>query len=441
VFEFLDSSKNLQNGVSQVNLHKETIHLIVVAAIFALPIVLYRPLRRFVPPVVLFIIVGLLFGKTVFGKLFPEFYQVFSVSGVPEAVTAIGQWAVSIFVFMVGLHLCFKEFRDSKNMVALMATSLTSLVVPFLTGFALGWWFGQYTELLGPQATRFTYGFSSGILLSVTALPVLAMITERMGYANERVGKIAILIATFKDGALWAMLAVLMALASLATAGSAGLYSMVGLTILYGLFMFYPVRYALRFVDERGWLHDNAELVALAVVVMAVSAAVTDYLGLHTLLGMVIAGMVFPDRLKHRLLANIGKAVEDWLMPFFFVSAGLVTEVPLQANGLFWGLAISSTVITIIANLFPTAWMARVTGLLSPMESYKLGAFTSAKGLMELVVLKALLTAGLISVTTFGALTVMAVLSTAATMPLVLLCKKLMHRRDSASSPTSLETA
>lgn len=421
-------------------LHKETIFLAVVAVTFALPILLYRPLRRFTPPVVLFIFVGLLFGKTVFGKLFPAAYEAFTAAGAPAAVSAIGQWAVFIFVFMVGLHLSFKEFQGGKNMAALMATSLTSLLVPFATGFAFGWYFGQYSELLGANATRFTYAFATGILLSVTALPVLAMILGRMGYTNERVGKVAILIATFKDGALWAMLAILMTLISLKDGGTEQLYTMLGLTAVYGLFMFYPVRYALQQINERGWIHDDVELVALAAVTMAVSAAATDYLGLHSLLGMVIAGMVFPEHLKHRLLKDLGKTVEEWLMPFFFVSAGLVTEVPLQADWLFWSLALGSTVVTVLANLFPTAWMAKATGLLGPMDAYKLGSFTSAKGLMELVVLKALFTAGLISVATFGALTVMAVLSTAATMPLVLICKKCLHHRQVMSVTPELRT-
>jgi len=418
-----------------VVLHKETIFLAVVAITFALPILLYRPLRRFTPPVVLFIFVGLLFGKTVFGKIFPDAYEIFTASGAPVAVSAIGQWAVFIFVFMVGLHLSFREFQGGKNMTALCLTSLVSLLVPFIAGFAFGWYFGQYPELLGFNATRFTYAFASGILLSVTALPVLAMILGKMGYTNERVGKVAIMIATFKDGALWAMLAVLMTLITLKDGGSDQLFTMLGLTALYGFFMFYPVRYVLLLVYKRDLIHDDVELVALSAVTMAVSAAATDYLGLHSLLGMVIAGMVFPEKFKHRLLKDLGKTVENWLMPFFFVSAGLVTEVPLQADALFWSLALGATLVTIITNLFPTAWTAKATGLLSPMDAYKLGSFTSAKGLMELVVLKALLIAGLISVSTFGALTIMAVLSTAATMPLVLISKKLLHRHETMQEP------
>ncbi len=103
------------------------------------------------------------------------------------------------------------------------------------------------------------------------------------------------------------------------------------------------------------------------------------------------------------------------LAAFLFALTGLRTVIePASASFL---MAFLGTLAASLGKLGGTALLARATGEPWP-AALALGALMQTKGLMEVVVLTVLLDAGIIGPAAFSALVLMALVSTAATMPL-----------------------
>jgi Kef-type K+ transport system membrane component KefB len=428
------SKENIQMGHSA-----ETGFLVVCLIALFLPPFIHTFVRKYVPLVVVQIAVGIAIGPTILMHVWPDAYAFIADPKVLTTVKGIGFLAVLPFAFQIGTHLDLHQLcKETKGGTAvkasqLWAVSLTSLVVPLVVAFPVGLYFGSFTELLGPNGSSIAFASVYAMALAVTALPVLAKILNEMGYTTTTEGRIALVCAVFNDGALWVLLALFMGLVTAQSEGMSGLYTLLAWTGLYGVVMLYVVR---PFLQRLKPSNEESGLTVPIVLCLA-SALATHLIGLHALLGAVVAGAIVPEHLKKTIERHLGKYNEYILLPLFFISTGLQTDIPLQWDPLFWSLAIVSTVVTVVTKVYPTAYVAKKVGLLECPQCFKLGAFMAPKGLMEIVFLTIVRDMGMISQATFGALVVMAILTTAKTMPLVLFFRRNMPHR---STDVQLDT-
>jgi Kef-type K+ transport system membrane component KefB len=108
--------------------------------------------------------------------------------------------------------------------------------------------------------------------------------------------------------------------------------------------------------------------------------------------------------------------VNVFFLPIFFTYTGLRTSIGSLSSAADWGWC-AATVVLATAGKFGGAYLAaRITGR-SHAESTSLGFMMNTRGLMELVVLNVGLDLGVISPRMFTILVIMAVLSTAITIP------------------------
>ncbi|TGY99663.1 cation:proton antiporter, partial [Streptomyces rhizosphaericola] len=165
----------------------------------------------------------------------------------------------------------------------------------------------------------------------------------------------------------------------------------------------------------------------LALLLLAFSLAwVTDLMGVHSIFGAFLAGMLVPHRPGTALTAvqtRLDSVNRRLLLPLFFVSVGMtvdLTEVTGHAGLLLAGTV--AVVTAVVGKLAGTAVTARTAGLPWRM-SLGLGVLLNARGVTEIVVLRAGLDAGLINQNAFTVLVVMAVLTTVMTGPALHLLK------------------
>ena len=123
-----------------------------------------------------------------------------------------------------------------------------------------------------------------------------------------------------------------------------------------------------------------------------------------------------PDVLRKAISDRLQIVVAAVLMPFFFMSVGLKTEINL-GSPTFLELFIVTTVLAVIGKMGGTAAVARFVGE-SWRTALSLGALVQTKGLMEVIVLTILLDREIISTGMFSALLMMALVSTALAMPM-----------------------
>jgi Kef-type K+ transport system membrane component KefB len=178
---------------------------------------------------------------------------------------------------------------------------------------------------------------------------------------------------------------------------------------------------------------------ALAVVLLAllVSSLATELIGIHAIFGAFLMGAVLPadSRLARELTRRIEDVVVVLLLPIFFAYTGTRVRIGLLQSPAEW-LLCGLIVATACAGKFGgSAVAARLTGL-GWRDSAALGILMNTRGLVELIVLNIGLDLGVLSPTLFTMLVVMAVVTTAATSPVLAAILSWRTGRQSAPEPT-----
>jgi Kef-type K+ transport system membrane component KefB len=415
------------------------IFLVQALVVIALPVALLRfsGLKGLVPLVVIQIVVGIALGPSLFGRLAPEYYQLFFNHAALSSLSGIGSIAVLVFGLITGLHLGPDIFRANGR--AFSAVDAANVTVPTGLGCLAGYWIlARHPEELLSGISPAEFAVAVGICTGMTALPVLGAILREMDLLGHRIGHLALGIAGINDTVLWILLGVLLtAVAGQATGGAGVLVSLLFVPV-YLVFMMRVVRPLLgsmviarmrdKVVTERA--------LALVGAVTIASALTTEAMGLHYIIGAFVTGAVLPVNLRKPILDRLQVMTVALLMPFFFTLTGLRTLI-LPSSSAFLEVFIVATAVAVVGIIGGTAVAARLVGEPWPL-ALGLGALLQTKGLMELIVLTVLLDAGIISANVFAALILMAVVSTALAMPLARLLLAHENRRQRSGKPSAL---
>ena len=393
--------------------------------IVALPVALLRVsgLKGVVPLAVVQITLGIILGPSVFGRIMPDTYQILVNPMSLMALSGIGSIAVLIFGLITGLHFETQTFDSQAR--AFSTVALARIVIPTALGVLAGFWIlARHPEELMPGVDATAFAAAVGICVGMTALPVLGAILREMNLLDSRIGQFAIGIAGTTDAVLWILLSIVLT----AQAGGGGNLALLALPV-YLLVMIKAVRPALaRMVTAR--MHDGVvDERALTVVggLAIASAFATEAMGLHYVVGAFMAGAIVPRHLCKPLLDRLQALTGVLLMPFFFALTGMRTAIDPSAPAFLEVFSIA-TLVAGVGIMGGTAVVARCVGETWPF-ALALGALSQAKGLMEVIVLTVLLDARIISNNIFAALVLMAIVSTALTMPLARLMLALDSRR------------
>ena len=397
------------------------IFLIQAFVIVAVPVVLLRisGLKGLLPLVVVQILVGIVLGPSILGRLDPGHFQIFASQETLTAFSGVAFVAVLIFGMISGLHLDLDVFAGNGRAFWLMASA--NVVVPMTLGsLAGGWILARHPSELQPGVTSVEFMAAIGICVSMSALPVLAAILGEMDLLRRRVGKLAIGVAGFNNIVLWIALGVLLTAAAGHAGEDRGLPSLYlfALAPIYIIVMVWIVRPVLgRMITAR--MSDEVVSTRALVIVGAAtiaSALATELMGLHYILGAFVVGAIMPIELHQPLIDRLQVVTVALLMPFFFTLTGMRTLIDLNSPALL-EVFIATTMAASVGIIGGTAVAARFFG-----ETWSvavgLGSLLQSKGLTELIVLTVLLEAHIISPTIFSAMILMAMFSSALTMPL-----------------------
>lgn len=387
--------------------------------IVTVPFVLSRVLRLsgMVPLVVTQILLGIALGPSLLGRVAPDVYEMLFNPATLGPLSGAASIAVLFFGFITGLHIDVGHFRGRGGAFAAMA--LASIIVPSALGVVGGFFIGvRHPEALGPRGDLFTFASAVGICLGVTALPVLGAILREMNLLGQRIADIALAIAAVNDAALWILLAALMTTVTGKGQPSGVLVPLLGLPV-YILFMVQVVRPLLKQAAGSLMRDETAGEAALVVIgaIAIGSAVITQSIGLHYIFGAFFAGAIVPRELRQCILDRLQVMTISVLMPFFFMLTGLRTRID-PSSAAFVEILLVTTVLGAVSKIGGTAITAVLVGE-TRSTALRLGTLVQTKGLMEVVLLTILLEQGIISVTAFSALTLMAVINTALVMPLM----------------------
>ncbi|HTH17179.1 MAG TPA: cation:proton antiporter [Magnetospirillum sp.] len=384
--------------------------------VIGLPFALWRvgAVRRWLPLVVIQIAVGLALGPSGLGQLAPGLYAAAFPPAALAALDGLVWLGLVYFAFATGLHFDLTDIKGRGGAFAVNA--LSTVAVPTTVGCLVGVALLAYApEAMGAGAPPWAFAFGIGIAIGVTALPVLAAVLREIGLTGTKLGSEALGCAAINDAGLWVMMAGLLAVAQGGPLWRAAV--LMAAALAFAAFLWLVVQPLLprlfAHVEANGRVGER-DVVALSVALFA-AALITEMLGLHAVVGAFAFGAIVPKPLASRVLAKFESFLMVVLLPFFFISTGLKTQI--HAGHGIWLVFAIATLASLAAKLVSAALPARAEGW-AWRDALALGALVSCKGLMELVVLTLLLERGIISPAGFTGMVLMALVTTAIARPL-----------------------
>ena len=340
------------------------------------------------------------------------------LSVLPDAATLhslslIGWLGILILMALGPCHAQAKGQSHQPSWSRVAAISMIGFGGTFLAASALGYGLALFAPgLMGAAADPLVFCMAIGLACAVTALPVLVALLHERNDHESVLGKLAIRIAILDDIWLWLVLLVLLGMVNSLTSPLTHVLKLGGF-VAYALFLLKPAVACLykNLVDLS--LANNI-VIGLSLIVLMATAS--EAIGTHALFGAFMAGWVLPAHILKALKLSLLPVSNALLLPFFFVMAGLKTELSIDHAHFLW-LAVFFTAMGLGLKIFFVCLAARSAGM-KWCESFELGALLQCKGLMEIVTLGLMRDAKIIGPEVYSALIVMALSCTLLIVPL-----------------------
>ena len=271
-------------------------------------------------------VLGLLYHGAVLAMLFP----VHKGADPYPYLNVLSQIGVVLFMFLVGLELDMKLLRNQGK--ALIITGGTSVAGPLTCGILLGLYL--FKEFHGPGGNELVFALFIGTAMCITAFPVLARMINERNLQRSRVGTFSMACGALNDVVGWCLLALVIAISTSDGLGThkggnplfSALMTLIW-TAVFATFMLMLMPKALRLLqglyERRGYL--SRDTLALILLLVLASSAMTDWIGIQAIFGAFLLGMAMPAESK--FVRHITEKLEDFillfLLPIFFAYTGV----------------------------------------------------------------------------------------------------------------------
>jgi Kef-type K+ transport system membrane component KefB/nucleotide-binding universal stress UspA family protein len=403
-------------------MHGNHLNLIIAVLIeVAIVIVLSRAIgllfQRIQQPLVIGeIVAGIALGPSLLGSISPGLMNAIFPPETLPILNVLSQIGLIFFMFLIGLELNPKYLQGQLKSAILISNA--GIILPFILGGLVA--IPLYPLLPEPLVGFLPFLLFLGAAMSITAFPVLARIVIENNLQGTRLGTLALTCAAVDDITAWCLLAV-----AIAATRSNSLWDAVPTileAIAYSAFML---------VIARRWLRKLAHhydrvgrvsqlLLASIYVLVIISSLITEAIGIHLIFGAFLVGAIMPK--NEEFTREIAIKTEDFvlifLLPIFFAYSGLRTQIGLLDSIALWSLC-GLVLAAAVAGKFIGATGAARFCHIPLRESIALGWLMNARGLTELIVLNIGLSLKVISPAIFAMLTIMALVTTFMTSPLL----------------------
>src|SRR5206468_1712604 len=172
------------------------------------------------------------------------------------------------------------------------------------------------------------------------------------------------------------------------------------------------------------WANDKfvseLSVITTILLVTGIMALITDAIGVHTVLGAFVAGILIGQSpiLTRHIDEQLRGLIVALFMPVFFGMAGLSTNLAVLAHPNLLLLTIGLIAIASIGK-FGGAFLGGRLGGMNRAESLALGCGMNARGSTEVIVASIGLSMGVLNQDLFTTIVAMAVVTTMSMPPLL----------------------
>ncbi|HEY5379137.1 MAG TPA: cation:proton antiporter [Pseudolabrys sp.] len=402
-----------QHGPSELLLVVQIILLILVGRLLG------EIMLRFKQPAVMGqLLAGLVLGPSLFGALLPDWqHTLFPAAKEQKAMLdGIAQFGVLLLLLMTGMETDLKLVRQTGR--ASVLASLAGILIPFLCGVALGEFLPD--AMLPDPGKRLITSLFLGTALSIASVKIVATVIREMNFTRRTVGQVILASAIIDDTVGWMITAVIFSLALQGQVDGLSLAkSIFGTLVFMGLS--FTIGRRIVFIIIR-WVNDTFvseyAVVTAILLIMGAMATITDLIGVHTVLGAFVAGILIGESpiLTRHIDEQLRGLIIAFFMPVFFGTAGLSADLTILKDPSILALTAGLILIASIGK-FGGAFLGGKLGGLTFRESLALGTGMNARGSTEVIVATIGLSMGALNPNLYTMIVTMAVITTMAMPP------------------------
>jgi Kef-type K+ transport system membrane component KefB/nucleotide-binding universal stress UspA family protein len=363
---------------------------------------------------------GILLGPSLFGWLWPAGqHMMFPTNPEQKSmIEAVSQLGILLLLLLTGMETDLRLVR--RVGAACFSISAAGIAVPFICGFALAQFLPE--ALLPEPSERVVAGLFLGTALSISSVKIVAIIIREMGFMRRDLGQIIVSSAIIEDTVGWLIMAVTF---GIATHGSLEIGPLALTIVEVAIFMAFSLTIGRRIVFELiRWANDTFRsefaVITVILVIMGLMAITTNLIGVHTVLGAFVAGILVGESpiLSEHIEAQLRGIITALFMPVFFGMAGLSADLTVLADP---KLALLTAGLVLIASIgkFGGAFAGGKFAGMSFKEATAVGSAMNARGSTEVIVASIGLSMNILSHNLFTMIVTMAVLTTLAMPPML----------------------
>jgi len=375
-------------------------------------------LRLRQPAVMGQLIAGLLLGPSFFGFLFPDLqHALFPKNTEQKAmIDAISQFGILLLLLLTGMETDLKLVRKTGR--ASLFASLMGIVIPFLCGVGLGEMLPD--SMLPDPGKRLITSLFLGTALSIASVKIVAMVVREMNFMRRVVGQVILASAIIDDSIGWIIVSIIFSLALHGSIETVSLAQSVIGTIVFMVASLTIGRRAVFFIIR--WVNDTFvsefAVITAILVIMGVMALITYLIGVHTVLGAFVAGLLVGESpiLTRHIDEQLRGIITAFFAPVFFGIAGLTADLTILADP---KIALFTIGLILIASVgkFTGAFVGAELGGLTKREGFALACGMNARGSTEVIIATVGLSMGALNQDLFTMIVAMALLTTMAMPP------------------------
>src|SRR6516164_9377414 len=241
-----------------------------------------------------------------------------------------------------------------------------------------------------------------------------------MGFTRRKLGLIIVASAICEDSIGWVIIAITLGLAQAGTIDFMSAAKSVLGTAVFLIASFTFGRRIVYFLIR--WTNDNFEsdfpVITMILVIMGVMALTTHAIGVHTVLGAFVAGVLIGESpiLSKHIDEQLRGLILAFFMPVFFGIAGLSTDLTVLHDVPLLLLTVGLIAIASFGK-FVGAFIGGEIGGLTRREAFALACGMNARGSTEVIIATIGLSMGALNQDLFTMIVAMAVLTTMAMPP------------------------
>lgn len=393
---------------------KVMLFLIEIAILLTAAVVSGEVLARMGQPAVIGqLLAGIILGPSVLGAIFPQAYsQIFPIEHTQQYLIDIISWLGVIFLLMLTGTETDIALIKKQSKVAI-ATAMGATILPLAAGFLVSYLLPEDMLVLPNQ--RLVLGAFLGTVFSVSSVTVIAKILLEMKLLRRNIGQAILASALVQDLSGCVLLALVAAIAG----SGGGPLSLIKMPIGIALFALIGATIGRRVVlDLFRWVQDRSHVdyaaISLVVILLMLSAAITQFIGVNVILGAFAVGVLLAQSplVGEKVLHPLEAVTMGIFAPVFFAAAGLHVNLTLLRDPKLLGIAIAVTLIACLAKILG-GYAGGIAVKMGRWESLSVAFGTNARGAMGLIVGILGFSLGILTVNLFTVIVLMSLVSTA----------------------------